>query len=76
MASPMRAAGLWNPKAICVMTLILNVIQNPRLPPCKHSEIVWLPAGRTASTSTNADALTGLPNTYAAVTYGVKLTAS
>jgi hypothetical protein len=31
---------------------------------CKYSEIVWLPTGRTASTSTNADALTGLPNTY------------
>jgi hypothetical protein len=31
---------------------------------CKYSEIVWLPAGRSASTSTNADALTGLPNTY------------
>ena len=31
----------------------------------KYSEIVWLPTGRTASTSTNADALTGLPNTYA-----------
>ncbi len=30
----------------------------------KYSEIVWLPTGRTASTSTNADALTGLPNTY------------
>ena len=30
----------------------------------KYSEIVWLPAGRSASTSTNADALTGLPNTY------------
>src|SRR5271157_4919279 len=26
--------------------------------------MVWLPAGRTASTSTNADALTGFPNTY------------
>ncbi len=31
----------------------------------KYSEIVWLPTGRTAFTSTNADALTGLPNTYA-----------
>jgi hypothetical protein len=31
---------------------------------CKYSEIVWLPMGRIASTSTNADALTGLPNTY------------
>jgi hypothetical protein len=31
----------------------------------KYSEIVWLLMGRTASTSTNADALTGLPNTYA-----------
>jgi hypothetical protein len=31
----------------------------------KYSEIVWLPMGRTASTSTNADVLTGLPNTYA-----------
>ena len=30
----------------------------------KYSEIVWLPMGRIASTSTNADALTGLPNTY------------
>ena len=30
----------------------------------KYSEIVWLPIGRTASTSTNTDALTGLPNTY------------
>src|SRR5258705_440216 len=30
----------------------------------KYSEIGWLPAGRSASTSTNADALTGLPNTY------------
>jgi hypothetical protein len=30
----------------------------------KYSEIVWLPMGRTASTSTNADVLTGLPNTY------------
>ena len=30
----------------------------------KYSEIVWLPTGRTAPTSTNADALTGLPNTY------------
>jgi len=30
----------------------------------KYSEIVWLPTGRTATTSTNADALTGLPNTY------------
>ena len=31
----------------------------------KYSEIVWLPMGRDASTSTNADVLTGLPNTYA-----------
>jgi hypothetical protein len=30
----------------------------------KYSEIVWLPMSRTASTSTNADVLTGLPNTY------------
>jgi hypothetical protein len=30
----------------------------------KYSEIVWLPMGRIASTSTNVDALTGLPNTY------------
>ena len=31
---------------------------------CKYSEIVWLPMSRIASTSTNADRLTGLPNTY------------
>jgi hypothetical protein len=30
----------------------------------KYSEIVWLPMSRIASTSTNADRLTGLPNTY------------
>ena len=30
----------------------------------KYSEIVWLSMGRIASTSTTADALTGLPNTY------------
>ena len=30
----------------------------------KYSEIVWLPTGRIASTSTNAGTLTGLPNTY------------
>ena len=30
----------------------------------KYSEIVWLPMGRIASTSTNVDAFTGLPNTY------------
>ena len=30
-----------------------------RLITCKYSEIVWLPMGRIASTSTNADALTG-----------------
>jgi hypothetical protein len=31
----------------------------------KYSEIAWLPMSRIASTSTNADRLTGLPNTYA-----------
>ena len=36
----------------------------------KYSEIVWLPTGRTLSTSTNADALTGLPNTYIDGTFG------
>ena len=30
----------------------------------KYSEIAWLPMSRIASTSTNADRLTGLPNTY------------
>jgi nicotinamidase-related amidase len=30
----------------------------------KYSEIVWLPVSRMASTSTNAERLTGLPNTY------------
>jgi len=30
----------------------------------KYSEIVWLPLGSDASTSTNAGVLTGLPNTY------------
>ena len=30
----------------------------------KYSEIPWLPMSRIASTSTNADRLTGLPNTY------------
>ncbi len=30
----------------------------------KYSEIVWLLMSRIASTSTNADSLTGLPNTY------------
>ena len=30
----------------------------------KYSEIVWLLMGRTASTSTNVDGITGLPNTY------------
>ena len=33
-------------------------------PSRKYSEIVWLPMSRIASTSTNADRLTGLPNTY------------
>ena len=48
-------------------------VQHDRLPPSSpqtikisrtYSEIVWLLTGRTASTSTDAYALTGLPNTY------------
>ena len=39
--------------------------------PGKYSEIVWLPTGRIASTSTNADALTGLPNTYTSPEHGI-----
>jgi hypothetical protein len=35
---------------------------------CKYLEIVWLPMARSVSTSTNADVLTGLPNTYLPVT--------
>src|SRR5260221_14117994 len=30
----------------------------------KYSEMVWLPTSRIASTSANANRLTGLPNTY------------
>ncbi len=30
----------------------------------KYSEMVWLPIGRIAPTSANANRLTGLPNTY------------
>ena len=42
---------------------VWNNVKNTRLGR-KYSEIVWLPMGRIASTSTNADRLTGLPNTY------------
>ena len=48
------------PKPWPTMRLLLEMLSRG-----KYSEIVWLPMGRIASTSTNADALTGLPNTYA-----------
>src|SRR5258708_5290324 len=45
MARPMRAAGLWNPKAIRVMTLILVFTDSmrPLLRPC--SRVAWMLGG-------------------------------
>jgi uncharacterized protein (DUF302 family) len=44
-----------------VSGLLHRRLQQPRR---KSSEIVWLPAGKIASTCTNVGRLTGLPNTY------------
>ncbi len=42
MASPMRAAGLWNPKAIRVMTLILVFTDSIRPLLSPWSRVAWM----------------------------------
>src|ERR1035441_4058430 len=42
MASPMRAAGLWNPKAIRVMTLILVFTDSIRPLLSPWSRVAWI----------------------------------
>ena len=73
----LRDSKMSRAKGCRPLVLTGDIFMKPSLPPSdvasgsrKYSEIAWLPMSRIASTSTNADRLTGLPNTYSGSTYG------